>query len=167
MDSNFISLIFIDFYHSVFFGVIKFLLVIYSLVIIADIVLMVILRGFGKDFRMMMRGMNVPSKKTTRKKWNKIRRRMESGDAAQYKLAILEADGLVDWILTLMGYKGENMPEKLSQMSKVHFEDGESLEKAHQIRNNIVHSREFSMSREQAEEIVGIYEKFLEHFELI
>jgi len=167
MDAGSIAKTFIDFYHSAFFVVIKFLLAIYSIVLILNLAMIVILRGFGRDYRVTFVGTNLPSQKSTRKKWKKIINRLESGNSAQYKIAILEADSLADRILDFIGHKGENMPDRLSQLDESHLENAEDLAKAHQIRNNIIHDKEFLVSRETAEEVLGIYEKFLDHFELI
>jgi hypothetical protein len=167
MDAKTITEIFINFYHSSFFSVIKLILGIYATVMILDIVMVVILRGFGKDFRVTMSGVYIPAKKATRKKWQKIKKRLESGSDPQYKLAILEADTMIDKILDQIGHKGDNMPHKLSQIKPGQLEHAEDLMKAHEIRNKIVQDREFKITKETAQEAIKMYEEFLDHFELI
>ena len=167
MDTGSIADIFITFYHSAFFAVIKFILSIYTIVLILDLAMIVFLRGFGMDIRVTMTGVYIPSRKATRKKWLRIKKRLESGSDTQYKAAILEADKIVDELLDRIGHKGENMPHRLSQLKPGQIENAEELVRAHEVRNNIIHDKEFSVSREQTEEVLGIYEKFLEHFGFI
>jgi len=167
MDTGSIVDFFINFYHSPFFAFIKFILSVYAIVLILDLAMIVMLRGFGKDFRVTMSGIYIPSKKVTRKKWQRIKNRLESGNSSQYKIAILEADKMIDELLDRIGHKGENMPHRLSQIKLGQIDNAEDLIKAHEIRNNIVQDKEFEVNKETAEEAIGIYEKFLEHFELI
>jgi hypothetical protein len=157
----------VNFYHSAFFVVIKFIMGIYAIVLILDLAMVVILRGFGRDFRVTMAGINIPSQKVTARRWQKIKKRLESGNTDQCKAAILEADKMIDELLDIIEHKGENIPDKLSQLKPGQIEDAEDLIKAHEIRNNIIHDKEFAVSREKTEEVLGIYEKFLEHFGFI
>jgi hypothetical protein len=167
MDYGPITEAFINFYNSAFFAFIKFLLSIYAIVLILDLAMIVILRGAGKDYRISKLGINIPSKKKNIKRWQKIKKRLESGNVSQYKVAILEADKMVDEILDLIGHKGENMPHKLSQVKPGQLENAEDLIRAHEIRNSIVKDKEFEVNRETAEEVIKIYEEFLKHFDLI
>ena len=155
--------------HSPAFLVIKMFLAVYSLILIYDIVLIAMLRGTGKDFRMVFRGMNIPAPSSGRmtKRWLKIKNRLESENLSQYKVAILEADKVADEILVYMGYKGTNMTERLDEAKVEQLEDKEALIQAHKIRNQIIHQPDFSVSKELADETIAIYEKFLHHFEFI
>jgi len=167
MDTGSIAEAFISFYHSAFFAVVKFILDIYAIVLILDLAMIVILRGFGRDFRVTMGGIDIPSRKATGKRWQKIKKRLESGNSDQYKAAILEADKMIDELLDRIEHKGENIPDKLSQLKPGQIENAEDLIKAHEVRNNIIHDREFAVNRKKTEEVLGIYEKFLEHFGFI
>ena len=42
------------------------------------------------------------------KKWNKIKKRIESGTESDYKLAIIDADDLLVEVLDSRGYDGED-----------------------------------------------------------
>lgn len=157
-----------NFLISPFFLTVKFLLAIYITVLFADMVMLVILRGFG-DIRTQLKGMNLPlvSVKKMRKKWEKIKNRLSLEQESQYKLAIIEADQIVDKIVSSMGLKGKDMIERLesSQMGKIEY--SEELKKAHQFRNKIIHDESAKVSKETAKEIVGIYEEFLNQLELL
>ena len=90
MDTGSITEIFINFYHSAFFAVIKFILGIYAIVLILDLAMIVILRGFGRDFRVTMAGVYIPSRKTTGKRWQKIKKDIERLDMFVLVLRTIE-----------------------------------------------------------------------------
>lgn len=160
---------FSGFYHSAFFSVIKFIAGIYAAVLFVDIVLIVILRGVGYDVRIMLKGMDMPavSKSKMQKKWAKIKERLKSGNPSQYKVAILEADIVIDKVLSDMRYPGENLTERLEKIKPAQLPGYEDLKNAHEIRNRIIHEADFSVDREKAKEIIEVYEKLLENFELL
>jgi len=166
MDTNSILLgimkIFQGFIYSPFFLVLKLLLAIYVAVLFADIMMLLILRGFG-DVRVSLRGSYIPliSKKRMRKKWNKIKIRLESDDFSQYKLAVLEADEIINKFLKAMELKGNNMIERLDKLKPGQLEEAEILKKAHKVRNQIVNDPSFQIEKTKAKETLDIYAKFL------
>lgn len=173
MDTSFIPetlvRIFVAFYNSYFFAAIKLILAIYVTVIFADIVMILMIRGLAPYYRPGLRGMNIPviSKKKMGKKWNAIQKRLETGDMSQYKVAIIEADSLIDNILKGVGYKGENMSERLEQIMPDHLNDIEKLKWAHEIRNQIIHDEKFEIDKKTAEEVLKTYKEILEHLEYL
>ncbi|HAV11135.1 MAG TPA: hypothetical protein DCX32_01145 [Candidatus Moranbacteria bacterium] len=156
-------------YNSAAFDFVKFFLIIYTLVLLVDIVLLLIMKGIGADIRKGLRGMDIPviSKGKMEKKWEKVKARLETESVSQYKVAILEADAIVDDILSKIGHKGNNMTERLEQLKPGQLDYQEELLEAHQTRNKIVHDESFRVDKELAEETIGIYEKFLRYLEFM
>jgi hypothetical protein len=166
------SVDFLKFYNSPFFSVIKFLLGVYAIVIIVDIILLIIKRGLGGNVREAIVGMNIPRELTTKKKkmktrWNVVRARLKSDNESEYKVAIIEADNIIDDLVRNMTYPGANMGERLNNVPEGQIESLEELKKAHEIRNRIIHEENFQVSREYAKEILKKYEAFLEEFEVL
>lgn len=164
--------IILGFYHSTFFSVIKFLLGIYAIVILADIVLLLIQRGLGGDIRTTLIGMNIPAELTTRKgklakKWSKIKNELERENESAWKVAIIEADNLIDDLIKKMQYPGKNMGERLEGINPGQIENIEELKQAHKVRNQIIHNESFKLSKKQAETVMGYYENFLRYFEVV
>jgi hypothetical protein len=166
---NYIIISLLKFYNSSFFFFLKILVLIYVCVLLADIVMLFFLRGIRANWRLSMAGANMPliSQKKMAKKWEKIRRRLESGNVAQYKLAILEADKIVDEILEGMKLVGENMADRLEKANPAHIVNIEALQKSHQIRNRIIKEPNFSMTKEEAKETIRPFREFLEHLEYL
>lgn len=159
-----------NFYNSTFFGVIKFLLGIYVLVLFVDLVLVLIKRGVGANIRNMKYGTDIPkelavNKGGLTKKWMKIKDRMESGKEAQYKIAIIEADEIIDQLLRKMGYVGHNMAERLERMSAGEIENRDEIKEAHEIRNKIIHDNNFKVDKKLALETLKKFENFIHIFD--
>ena len=104
--------------------------------------------------------------KKTFKQWAKVLKRLETGKEADYKLAVIEADGLLNDILKKMGYKGETMAKILEQLDSTVLPDIEQIWEVHKIRNKVVHDPDYELSLEQARKVLGIYEKSFRTLEM-
>jgi len=104
--------------------------------------------------------------KKTFKQWAKVLKRLETGKEADYKLAVIEADGLLNDILKKMGYKGETMAKILEQLDSTVLPDIEQIWEVHKIRNKVVHDPDYELNLEQARKILGIYEKSFRTLEM-
>lgn len=93
------------------------------------------------------------------KEWIKIIERLETGSEAEYKLAVIEADSMLDDILKKMGYGGENLKDRLKYLTQATIPNLDSLLEAHKIRNNIIHDPDYRFSLEDGKKILAIYEK--------
>lgn len=159
-----------DFYHSPFVLVIKILVGIYLLVLFVDIVLMLILRNVSQHLRIGIKGMDIPllSKRRIVKRLETIKKRFKTDNVSQYKVAIIEADALVEEVLGGIGYSGANMAEKLEEVGEAHLDDHlEALKGAHEIRNKVVHEQDFEINREMAIAVFGVYENFLNYLDFL
>jgi hypothetical protein len=165
---NQIMAIFKGFIGSPFFLTLKLILAIYITVLFADIIMLIILRGMG-DIRTSLRGANVPltSPKKMRRRWRKIESRLETADQSQYKLAIIEADKMVDKIFISMGLKGDDMIERIKTLTPEQLEAEEDLEISHKTRNQIINDPSFAVDKGLAKTTLDIYEKFLTENELM
>lgn len=163
---------FLGFYNSPLFWFVKAILGIYAIVIILDIILLLIQRGLSGNIREAIVGMNIPRELTTKKKqmrahWSTVRARLKSHNESEYKVAIIEADNIIDDLVKNMNYPGANMGERLNNVPTGQIESLEELKQAHELRNRIIHEENFQVSREYAKEILKKYEAFLEEFEVL
>ena len=154
---------------SLLVATIKFFLFVYIFVLLADIVMLFILRGgVSGDLKKTLFGAERPlvSSSTLIKRWEKILARLETGNPSQYKVAILEADAFADEILTEIGRHGETMTEKLNSIHEGQLETKEELAEAHLVRNRIVHEADFALTEEETKKWLGVYRKFFDEVEL-
>lgn len=157
------------FYSSLTFSLIKLFLEIYVLVMFIDLIFLLKQRGLGADIRDTFVGMNIPpelgnQKNKLRVKWAKVKSKLESKNESDYKVAIIEADNIIDDLIARMNYKGENMGERLDNITPGQIENIEDLRKAHEVRNRIIHDESFVLTKVEAEKTFEYYEDFLKFF---
>ncbi len=155
--------------NSLLVDVIKFFLLVYCLVLLADLILLLYLLDLPAALRKVLTGANLPlvSKAKAQKTWEKILERLESASLSQYKAAILEADSFASQVLQSMGYKGANMQEQLEKVAEGKLATKESLLAAHQMRNRIIHEADLVVDRKEAEIWLDHYRGFLREVELL
>jgi hypothetical protein len=160
------------FYHSSFFVFIKILIGIYVLILTYDIVLLLIQRGIGSNLRELRFGIDMPSeivsnKKKTRAQWESILRRLDSQNESEYKVAIIEADKMMDGLIEKLGYGGENMGERLNNIPEGQLDNLDGIREAHKIRNQIIHEDDFVIDKEIAKENLDKYADILRQFGVV
>lgn len=101
------------------------------------------------------------------KEWQSIRNRVEKGDEANVKLAVIEADKLFDDLLIKIGYIGKDMGDRLMQITPAQMPNINDIWHAHKTRNNIVHTPNFHLAHAQAREVINIFERALTELEVI
>lgn len=104
--------------------------------------------------------------KKTFKQWQKITKRLEAANEAECKLAVIEADSLLDEVLKKAGYSGETTGERLKQMDSTVLPNIEDVWQAHKIRNNVVHDPDYRLILDQAKKTLAIYEQALRDLEM-
>ena len=106
-------------------------------------------------------------KKRKLKEWQKVKKLFLKGDQTSLKLSLIEADRLLDEVLTSMGIEGESLEEKLNQLSLKEFPEAEELKYAHFIRRKISEDKNFFLSKKEAKALLSLYENFFRSFDLI
>jgi ABC-type glycerol-3-phosphate transport system permease component len=106
---------------------------------------------------------------TTRvSRWDEIKKRMDSENFTEWRMAIIEADSLLDEIIKKIGYKGENFGERLKSIEPSDFDNIQNVWEAHKIRNRIVHDVDkFVLTKEEVKETLEKYEKALKELKYI
>lgn len=97
--------------------------------------------------------------KKMEKIWKKILLRLDSGLESEYKLAVIEADNLLNDTLKEMAFSGESLGERLEKVSLSTIPNLEEVKQAHQVRNSIIHDPNFKLSSDQAKKVLLIFEK--------
>ena len=100
------------------------------------------------------------------KAWAKITARLETGRESEYKLAVIEADSMLNDILKRMGFGGETLGERLEKLTTAILPNLEQIWEAHKIRNNIVHDPDYSLTLDEARRVLGIYEQALKDLQV-
>ncbi len=99
------------------------------------------------------------------KAWAKITQRLETGLESEAKLAVIEADSILNDILKRMGYGGETLGERLKKLTSATLPNIEQILEAHKIRNNIIHDPDYRLTLDEARRVLAIYEQALRDLE--
>lgn len=100
-------------------------------------------------------------------KWQQIRTKYDDGSADGAKVAIIQADALVDTILKNAGLEGQHMADRLMNIDKSELKSLDDIWTSHKIRNNVVHTDGFELSSDLSEKAMKGYEKFLKELNII
>lgn len=101
-------------------------------------------------------------------RWLEIEKRLESENPADWKIAIIEADSIIDDIVQRIGYKGENLGERLKNIEPSDFDNLQNVWEAHKVRNRIVHEAEkFELTKEEARAVLEKYKKALRELKYV
>jgi len=101
------------------------------------------------------------------KKWQSIVEKANSENPSDLKLAIIEADAILDDMVKKMGYSGDDLGERLKNIELSDFNTLPQAWEAHKVRNKIAHEGNFILTQREAKRIVGLYRKVFEEFEYI
>ncbi len=99
------------------------------------------------------------------RRWDAVSRHIESPNQNDWKQAIIEADVMLDDILTRMGYRGESVGEKLKRVQPGDFQSVQDAWDAHKVRNRIAHDGSgFEIGHLEAKRVISQYKKVFEEF---
>ncbi len=101
-------------------------------------------------------------------KWEKIQRYVKSENPSDWKVAILEADSLLDDIIKKIGYEGKNFGERLMHITTAQFKNLNNVWFAHKTRNRIAHGgADYEITKDETEKLMDIYKKAFEELEYL
>jgi len=104
----------------------------------------------------------------TNKRWLKVVEHIESENENDWRLAIIEADLMLDEMMSGMGYAGDSIGEKLKSVEKSDFTTIGFAWDAHKVRNRIAHEgSNFVLSKHEARRVVDLYKTVFNEFEYI
>jgi len=94
------------------------------------------------------------------KKWKNVLGYLSSENPGDWKLAVIEADSMLEELMDQLGFKGENLGEKLKNVDQEKFRDLSVAWEAHIVRNRIAHEgTDFELSQHEAKRIIALYEQ--------
>jgi len=92
------------------------------------------------------------------KRWQKIKKKVESGLESEYKLAIIEAEDFLSEILDERGFGEEDFEENIKNASRLISSIESQILSAHEIRNSIVYNPDYKIDEDQTKKTLAIYE---------
>ncbi len=99
--------------------------------------------------------------------WNQIIKRMRTDDLSNWKMAILEADRLMDDLLKAAGYRFDTADERFKQIKPEELSNAAQIQEAHRVRNRVAQEPDFIINKEEALGILRVYKKSFQEFGLL
>ncbi len=143
-------------------------LFIWLVVIIIGIVVLLIVfrivRFIKKTFRQKeLWGLD---KEEIKKRWKEIESLLDKKNEMSFKLAILEADKLLDYTLKHMGFGGSSLGQRL-KLACYKFTRLHQVWPAHRTRNQLVHEPNYRLNYWRTKKVIKIFKKGLEELEVL
>ncbi len=98
--------------------------------------------------------------------WKEVSSQAQDEKEAERKLAVIEADDMLNSVLEQMGYEGESLVEKLNGLNEEIIPNLEEVKKAHKVRRDIIYDQSRGLSKEEAVNLISVYEKVFKELQI-
>lgn len=134
----------------------------FSIVDVAVIVgIVIVIVSFVISFSLVRRAHGIEvDHKFFSDRWIQIEGLVKQGKEMNYKLAIIEADKLLDHALTVLNFPGQTTAERL-QFASYKYTDLKQVWWAHKVRNMVVHDVKYILSAGEARKVIELFRKAL------
>lgn len=93
-------------------------------------------------------------------RWQQVVQLFSSPNSSDWRIAIIEADAMLEDLINRLGYRGDSLGEKMKQITPQNFPAIQQAWEAHKIRNRIAHEgMNFNLSREDANYAFHMYQQ--------
>ncbi len=101
-------------------------------------------------------------------RWAHVRELISSPHESDWRQAIIEADIMLDDLLSQLGYPGDSVGEKLKSVDPSRFHTLQNAWDAHKVRNEIAHSGSaYQLEEHHAHRTIALFETVMrEHGEI-
>lgn len=101
-------------------------------------------------------------------RWEHVESLVSSDNPGDWRVAIIEADIMLDELISSMGYDGETLGDKLKRIEKSDMTTLDVAWEAHKVRNKIAHSgSDFILTSREAKRVIDLYRQALQEFDYI
>ena len=101
-------------------------------------------------------------------RWEHVQSLILSESEQDWRIAIMEADIMLNDMMTRMQYGGDTLGEKLKSVEKSDFTTIDDAWDAHKVRNEIAHKgNEYILSKREVDRTIRLYQKVFEEFHFI
>lgn len=93
-------------------------------------------------------------------RWGKTLNYLFSQHESDWKLAIIEADSMLEELMEQLGFHGESLGDRLKLANQNNFPQLTTAWEVHTIRNRIAHEgASFEISQHEAKRVIAVYEQ--------
>ncbi len=121
--------------------------------------------AFAKRKAEREKAMNEAEGVSVNPRWKSVLEYLKSENPSDWKLAIMEADSMLEDLTDQLEFEGENLGERLKSTNKEKFKTLDNAWEAHIVRNRIAHEGlAFEITQREANRIVALYETVFREF---
>ncbi len=99
--------------------------------------------------------------------WQSVLRLATSNNPSDWKLAIIEADVILDMMTYMQGFPGETLGERLKSADVGYFKTLKYAKQAHHMRNQIAHESDIQLTPRDVNQTIRLYEAVFNEFKYI
>jgi len=100
--------------------------------------------------------------------WQNVLDYLSSDNPAEWKIAILEADSMLDEVVKKAGGVGDTLGERLKSIDPEGFNSLNLAWDAHKVRNMIAHDNaSYQLTKREAKRVIDLYEIVFKEFQYI
>ncbi len=138
-----------------------------AVLLIADILLLA--KRVRTDMRIALYGSGVPriGKSKYIPKWQSIQRRLDEKTVSGGKLALIEADKMLDEILEKLGYGGKDVSEKIKGIKPGQLVGIEDMLETQVLHDKIIEDPAYETSFEEIRAALQVYERIFRGLNII
>lgn len=98
-------------------------------------------------------------------RWSKTLGYLFSQHSSDWKLAIIEADSMLDSLMEQLGFRGASLGDRLKLANQDNFPNLTIAWEVHTVRNRIAHEGlSFGLSQHEAKRIIALYERIFHDY---
>ncbi|HEY9584046.1 MAG TPA: hypothetical protein VJI33_00490 [Candidatus Paceibacterota bacterium] len=113
-------------------------------------------------------GHDVSAAEVANRRFVRVVDHLNSENESDWRLAILEADLILEEMLHSMGYHGDSISEQLKGIERSDFHSLDQAWEGHKVRNQIAHEGgDFRITNREARRVVSLYEQVFKEFHFI
>lgn len=119
-------------------------------------------------FGMPLTTENAVSADKGNEKWAHVIKLINSGNPSDWRLAIIEADIMLDELLRANQYHGDTVGDMLKAVEPSDMLTLDAAWEAHKVRNRIAHSgADFDLNEREAKRVITLFESVFKEYEII
>jgi hypothetical protein len=113
-------------------------------------------------YRRTVKAQDIPR---TQLRWRRVTEQANGSSPEGWRLAILEADIMLNELLDLQGYRGETIADKMKQASRANFNSIDAAWEAHKVRNRVAHEpAAHELNSREVRRTISLYERVFKEF---
>ncbi|MBI5138472.1 MAG: hypothetical protein HZA95_01590 [Candidatus Vogelbacteria bacterium] len=99
--------------------------------------------------------------------WDSIQKHLATDSNTEWKLAVIEADKILDEATVKRGFVGDTLGERLKNADESVLSNLEDAWEAHKIRNRIAHEPGYHLTRRDAQRAISMFERVFKELNVI